>query len=160
MKILDDIPVISCIGFSKQITEERARELGNRKLILKPSFEEQAGWNHSLGAGWEIIPILSHHFQWWIRKVSTEPGRKRRNHGKFEYRNSKQIWNSNTINLATKLVIPAAAERRAGIQSNDRIIQAFPLALMPFQRVSIGFPLCVRGFLLRNLKAAARRGRW
>jgi len=43
MKILDDIPVISCIGFSKQITEERARELGNRKLILKPSFEEQAG---------------------------------------------------------------------------------------------------------------------
>jgi hypothetical protein len=43
MKILDDIPVISCIGFSEQITEERARELGNRKLILKPSFEEQAG---------------------------------------------------------------------------------------------------------------------
>jgi hypothetical protein len=43
MKILDDIPVISCIGFSEQITGEPARELGNRKLILKQSVEEQAG---------------------------------------------------------------------------------------------------------------------
>ncbi|MBW2405988.1 MAG: hypothetical protein JRF17_01345 [Deltaproteobacteria bacterium] len=43
MKILDDIPFISCIGFSEQITGEPARELGNRKLILKQSVEEQAG---------------------------------------------------------------------------------------------------------------------
>jgi CheY-like chemotaxis protein len=36
MKIRADIPVILCTGFSEQITEERAKELGIREYILKP----------------------------------------------------------------------------------------------------------------------------
>jgi len=43
LKILADITVIACIGFSEQVTEERAKELGNREFIFKSSFEEQAG---------------------------------------------------------------------------------------------------------------------
>ncbi len=36
MKIRADIPVILCTGFSEQITEERAKELGIKEYILKP----------------------------------------------------------------------------------------------------------------------------
>jgi CheY-like chemotaxis protein len=36
MKIRADIPIILCTGFSEQITEERAKELGIREYILKP----------------------------------------------------------------------------------------------------------------------------
>ncbi len=36
MKIRTDIPVILCTGFSEQITEEQAKELGIKEFILKP----------------------------------------------------------------------------------------------------------------------------
>jgi len=36
MKIRADIPVVLCTGFSEQITEERAKELGIKEYILKP----------------------------------------------------------------------------------------------------------------------------
>ena len=36
MEIRPDIPVILCTGFSEQISEERAKELGIREYILKP----------------------------------------------------------------------------------------------------------------------------
>ncbi|MDI6688012.1 MAG: response regulator [Desulfobacterales bacterium] len=36
MSIRPDIPIIICTGFSKKITEEKAKEIGIRKFILKP----------------------------------------------------------------------------------------------------------------------------
>jgi CheY-like chemotaxis protein len=36
MKIRDDIPVILSTGYSKQISEERAREIGIRAFVMKP----------------------------------------------------------------------------------------------------------------------------
>ena len=36
MRIRADIPVILCTGFSEQISEESAKELGIREFILKP----------------------------------------------------------------------------------------------------------------------------
>jgi CheY-like chemotaxis protein len=36
MAIRADIPVVLCTGFSEQITEEKAHEMGIRKFILKP----------------------------------------------------------------------------------------------------------------------------
>ena len=36
MKIRADIPVILCTGFSEQISEGRAKELGIQEFLLKP----------------------------------------------------------------------------------------------------------------------------
>ena len=36
MNIRADIPVILCTGFSEQITEGQAKELGIKEFILKP----------------------------------------------------------------------------------------------------------------------------
>ena len=36
LRIRPDMPVILCTGFSEQISEESAKELGIRKFILKP----------------------------------------------------------------------------------------------------------------------------
>jgi len=36
LKLRQDIPVILCTGYSEQMTEEKAKELGARELIMKP----------------------------------------------------------------------------------------------------------------------------
>ncbi len=36
MKIRADVPVILCTGFSEQISEEHAKEMGIKEFILKP----------------------------------------------------------------------------------------------------------------------------
>ena len=36
MKIRPDIPIILCTGFSERITEESVRQIGIRKLAMKP----------------------------------------------------------------------------------------------------------------------------
>jgi CheY-like chemotaxis protein len=41
MKIRPDIPVILCTGFSKLIDEEKAREIGIRRLIMKPVIKSE-----------------------------------------------------------------------------------------------------------------------
>jgi len=44
MKIRTDIPIILCTGFSEQISEEHAKEMGIREFILKPiSMKKPAG---------------------------------------------------------------------------------------------------------------------
>ena len=40
LKIRSDIPVIICTGFSEMITEEKARALGIRRLVMKPIFKK------------------------------------------------------------------------------------------------------------------------
>jgi len=36
MKIRPDIPVILCTGYSEHVSEEKAKEIGIRRFILKP----------------------------------------------------------------------------------------------------------------------------
>ena len=36
MKIRPDIPIILCTGYSENMTEEKAKELGIREFIMKP----------------------------------------------------------------------------------------------------------------------------
>ena len=36
MRIRPDIPIVLCTGFSHTMTEEKARELGIRKFMMKP----------------------------------------------------------------------------------------------------------------------------
>ena len=36
LRIRPDMPIILCTGFSELVTEERAKEIGIRELILKP----------------------------------------------------------------------------------------------------------------------------
>lgn len=40
LKIRPDIPVILCTGFSEMISEEKAKSLGIRRLVMKPIFKE------------------------------------------------------------------------------------------------------------------------
>jgi len=40
LKIRPDIPIIVCTGFSEMITEEKARVLGIRRLVMKPIFKK------------------------------------------------------------------------------------------------------------------------
>jgi two-component system, cell cycle sensor histidine kinase and response regulator CckA len=36
LQIRPDIPIILCTGFSQQVTEKRAREMGIREFLMKP----------------------------------------------------------------------------------------------------------------------------
>jgi PAS domain S-box-containing protein len=40
LKIRPDIPIILCTGFSEMISEEKAKTLGVRRLVMKPIFKE------------------------------------------------------------------------------------------------------------------------
>ncbi|MEN6320957.1 MAG: PAS domain S-box protein [Syntrophaceae bacterium] len=40
LKIRPDIPVILCTGFSEMISEEKAKTIGIRRLVMKPIFKE------------------------------------------------------------------------------------------------------------------------
>jgi CheY-like chemotaxis protein len=41
MKIRDDIPVILATGYSKQISEEKAKEIGIRAFVMKPLTQQE-----------------------------------------------------------------------------------------------------------------------
>jgi len=41
MKIRPDIPIILCTGFSKLIDEDRAKQIGIRRLIMKPVIKSE-----------------------------------------------------------------------------------------------------------------------
>jgi PAS domain S-box-containing protein len=54
LKIRSDIPIILCTGYSENVDEKRAIEVGIRRFIMKPITREELG-----GAIREVIPHLS-----------------------------------------------------------------------------------------------------
>jgi DNA-binding NtrC family response regulator len=43
LQIRPDLPVILCTGYSEQLTEDKARQLGARRLMMKPVLFRQLG---------------------------------------------------------------------------------------------------------------------